>query len=691
MKIRSITLKNFRQFYGEHHLELSVKEDKNITVIHGENGGGKTSILNAFKWVLYEDTDLDTGDKKLLNTRAFTECDEGEEVELSVVLKFEHEEKEYEAIRTQTFRKAGDEQQKIGSAELSLSYLDVIDGYQNDRGNPEVSVKRILPKNLHSYFFFHGENIQNLASVQGSNNVKDAIKNLMGIEIVERACKHLDGGVKSALRAEKKKFASGKDAEILEEIEKLEKKINDCKKENEDHEKNILEANKEIKIIDEKLGDYKQVEKYRNDRLEKQEHISNYKEDIKIFNEQNHAMINARGFQAFMKGSASIVSEELEARRKKGELPYKIKRQFIDDLLSNNKCICGSDLSDGTDYHKHISDFAEKVETADLEEGFMITTSALNNFSEEAEKLKEDLTNNVKAINEKKRKIKKLEEELDQISEKIDSAGVEEVSKLEARRKELTDIDKSCDRKIYNNNEQIKSWSEKVKELDKQYKEEASKSESARLVEKQIELAEAAKDGLSNIISSLSNDIRKNLSEKVKHTVDQILRNEYMAEIDENYSLKFYQHTPRGKSEVPELSSGQKAASALSFIASVINIAKQRFNSSGKHDYFTGGLYPLVMDTPFGNADEDHSVKIARYIPELSDQVIILVSNKNWSEEVDDICRSKIGKEYSLIHYTPNPKENVDSNYERESATGYEYSEFEEGYYGRQGQTAIAV
>ncbi len=691
MKIRSITLKNFRQFYGEHHLDFSVKENKNITVIHGENGGGKTSILNAFKWVLYEDTDLDTGDKKLLSTRAFTECDEGNEIELSVVLKFEHEEKEYEATRTQTFRKSNGDQQKIGSAVLSLSYLDVVDGYQSDRGNPEISVKRILPKNLHSYFFFHGENIQSLASVQGSSNVKDAIKNLMGIEIVERACDHLGGGIRNALKAEKKKYASGKDAAILSEIDALEKKVTDCLKENEDHDKTILEANKEIKIIDEKLGDYKQVEKYRNDRQEKQEHISNYKDDIKTFNEQNRAMINARGFQAFTKDSASIVSEDLEDRRKKGELPYKIKRQFIDDLLSNNKCICGSDLSEGTDYHKHISDFAEKVGTADLEEGFMVTTSALNNFSEEAEKLKEDLTNNVKAINEKKRKIKKLEEELEQISEKIKTAGDEEVGKLEAKRENLINIEKSRDYDRRKNSDLIEDWKKEIKELEKQYKEEASKSEAASMVEDQIELAEAAKEGLSHIISSLSNDIRKSLSEKVKHTVDQILRNEYMAEIDENYSLKFYQHTPRGKSEVPELSSGQKAASALSFIASVINIAKQRFNSSGKHDYFTGGLYPLVMDTPFGNADEDHSVKIARYIPELSDQVIILVSNKNWSEEVDDICRSKIGKEYSLIHYTPNPKENVDSNYERESTTGYEYSEFEEGYYGRQGQTAVAV
>jgi len=90
----------------------------------------------------------------------------------------------------------------------------------------------------------------------------------------------------------------------------------------------------------------------------------------------------------------------------------------------------------------------------------------------------------------------------------------------------------------------------------------------------------------------------------------------------------------------------------------------------------------LVMDTPFGNADDDHSNNIARLIPELADQVIILASNKNWSPEVDRICLLKIGKEYSLVHFSPNPKDGVDPKYERKSASGYEHSKLEEGHYG---------
>lgn len=38
MLIQKIVLNNFRQFYGEQVLHLSTNENKNVTLIHAENG-----------------------------------------------------------------------------------------------------------------------------------------------------------------------------------------------------------------------------------------------------------------------------------------------------------------------------------------------------------------------------------------------------------------------------------------------------------------------------------------------------------------------------------------------------------------------------------------------------------------------------------------------------------------------------
>ena len=71
MKIISLKIKNFRQFYGEQAIEFSTDKEKNITLIHAENGVGKTALLNAIKWCFFEETTLNFSQKdNLLNNYA---------------------------------------------------------------------------------------------------------------------------------------------------------------------------------------------------------------------------------------------------------------------------------------------------------------------------------------------------------------------------------------------------------------------------------------------------------------------------------------------------------------------------------------------------------------------------------------------------------------------------------------------
>ena len=53
MLIDRIKLLNFRAYQGEQELSLSVNPQKHVTIISGQNGFGKTSLLTALVWVLY--------------------------------------------------------------------------------------------------------------------------------------------------------------------------------------------------------------------------------------------------------------------------------------------------------------------------------------------------------------------------------------------------------------------------------------------------------------------------------------------------------------------------------------------------------------------------------------------------------------------------------------------------------------
>ncbi len=65
MLIRKLILHNFRQYIGTQEIEFSTEREKNVTVLIGVNTSGKTTLIRAFEWILYNKNDFD--DKNLLN------------------------------------------------------------------------------------------------------------------------------------------------------------------------------------------------------------------------------------------------------------------------------------------------------------------------------------------------------------------------------------------------------------------------------------------------------------------------------------------------------------------------------------------------------------------------------------------------------------------------------------------------
>ena len=66
MKIDKIILTNFRQYYGENVIDLMTTKEKNIVLLGGKTGYGKTNFLLSLVWCLYgEDiAKIDEGFKK---------------------------------------------------------------------------------------------------------------------------------------------------------------------------------------------------------------------------------------------------------------------------------------------------------------------------------------------------------------------------------------------------------------------------------------------------------------------------------------------------------------------------------------------------------------------------------------------------------------------------------------------------
>ena len=168
MKLLSMELENFRQYYGKQTIEFAAA-DNNITIIFGENGKGKTGIFRALMFALYNATHIqqDNPNEKihLVNLRLLEE-NQGTVCKARVTVLFEHKDKKYEITRTIAGAKRGQNIQER-DGEVKLYTIDEDGNYSPEPVTDRLAVKnimnQILDEDIKDFFLFDGEKIDTLA------------------------------------------------------------------------------------------------------------------------------------------------------------------------------------------------------------------------------------------------------------------------------------------------------------------------------------------------------------------------------------------------------------------------------------------------------------------------------------------------------------------------------------------------
>ena len=106
MIFEELTLTDFRQFAGIQSVKFATDPKKNITVIHGFNGSGKTTILNAFTWLLYGACSPDFEEPDRLESESsFAGLSPGSHLVTEVKAVFRDGERKFTAVRTMSVEK----------------------------------------------------------------------------------------------------------------------------------------------------------------------------------------------------------------------------------------------------------------------------------------------------------------------------------------------------------------------------------------------------------------------------------------------------------------------------------------------------------------------------------------------------------------------------------------------------------
>lgn len=652
MKLKSIKLCNFRQFYGfTPNIQLS-SEPKNTTIIHGNNGAGKTTLLNAFTWVLYEEfTAAFANSEQLVNKRAIQEAIPGKSVEYSVELSFEHDYKLYQ-LKRRCYATKHQNNETIENSESQLFMLIAGDDgcWQHPLEYPDDIIGRILPASLHQYFFFDGERIDHIIRYQKKTGLTEATKELLGIKIFERSAEHLKNARRS-LEEELQNIGDVKTKQLLKQKQTLEQEINAIQ----ERQNIINQAIKEKQDVKQNLGEellaLKGAENLQSTKNNLELDYKETREKLVRLNNRIKQTISSQAYTVLMESLAQRYSNLFDQFHQTQELPNGIKKAFVKNLLNQQYCICGTELIPGTHPHDQVKQWQDKAGSADVEEALIRLHAHTQQLEKQAINFWETVDESQEQITELRRKLTKLETELETVKQQLREYPDQEIKRLQT---ELDTTEKELEELLLEkgrNEIECKQKTEQLETLSKQLDQEKSKEKKHQLAQRRWKATEEAIHCIQKLKADVENRFRVTLEQKVQEIFANISFTPYLPKLDQNYELSLVEKTT-GEEQLVAASTGENQILSLSLIGGIIDRVR---NWSANNTLIApdSSTFPMIMDSPFGSLDEVYRRQVAKALPTIANQLIVLVTKTQWRGEVEQEMNEFIGKQYVLVYFSP--------------------------------------
>lgn len=246
MYFTKVELHNFGIYKGTHEMCLTDKiGERNITLVGGLNGRGKTTFHDAILLALYGKQALKyiqersrSYDKLLLdhiNKHATTD-----ETYVAVTLCLD------DGTELRIKRSWSAKGKKVDQ-QISVEKDGVVDKYLGESWN--YYIEEILPFGIARFFFFNNEKITQLADDTSFEQIKSSIKSAIGVSAIEKAIEHTD----EVIRRKKSALAAFEKSEVYVGYQEVEKQIDEIDKRLEEATRHAHELEKQCETITAKL------------------------------------------------------------------------------------------------------------------------------------------------------------------------------------------------------------------------------------------------------------------------------------------------------------------------------------------------------------------------------------------------------------------------------------------------------
>jgi len=636
MKIDRVELSNFRQYFGKQRISFSTDDIRNVTVVHGVNGAGKTSLFLALNWCLYGEGVENIG--QVISKEAVAQTRHGNIVEAKVEVIFTHDGRRYTASRKLTGQKQADGSvlEAYNIAEFMLLRTPP-SGIVERVQNPIGMMNMILPANVRTYFFFDGEKIDNFARPEQAGEVEKSIYQVLDLDTLTRAMRHLTSAAQN-LRAQLKQTATGDLQKLVEQDEQARAEETRLNQKRDELKREYAAIQTHLEDVNKQLREFEATQELQKRYDELSEQINDSQQQYSIAIKTIRDVIS-RSYLRISSDPIKIALDLLEEKRRRGEIPSNIREQFVNDLLARQICICGRPFSEDDDAHAHLLHLLKNTTSSSLEDDVIDTTGRLRGLLERSDKQANELDSAMKSKVKSQERTEQFEAQRDDIQRQMRVADEQEIRDLSRQREVYSaDLDTNRTGQVRTDME-LEAVRTRIKELEKQIEQAKKGDKKAHSLTRRMELAQKSADQIQAVYGTFASNKRIEIEKETRRIFQSLAwKGEHFQEVrlTEDYQLQVFDRY--GLPARPELSAGERQVLSLSFITAMAMVAQREA--------------PIIMDTPFGRLSSGHREAITLNLPALAPQIALFITDEELRDKARDNIAPRIGAEY-LLRFDP--------------------------------------
>ena len=658
MIIKSITLNNYRLYEGDNTIVFNNKEDKNICLISGENGFGKTTFLHSLIWCLYGRliTEVEAEVRKDIANNGYNAFLKGN-LNNNARARFEAMgDNDKGQIRRRGYTPENEHLKSMTTYFVAIDFADVvipslpctslkvirsydmvtekesvdilIDGVKNELTaeiGSEVFINDfILNKDIARFFFFDSEQIVALAETNTSAERKrlcSAYNEVLGVRKYEELKRNLEN-VRLRFRKKSSDVESrerliallDKQDKLKKEIEEVKQRTSDCEKdlyslraEDESIQLQLMrEGNNtttlEIQRVESVIASAKQKDEEYKKKLKTFIDFAPFAISGKLFQEtrdqleHNFKLNEDKNLQLSKNLVVSDITSDLLLMLSKVAIPQETSFVLQQEILS---------ILD-----KYKGDVSEEqtllpLQEHDYEEFMAVYNNVTTTYKAEFEHLADDYRKNKQILERNSRRLSNINsKESDEL-----------IKNIRSKKNDIEHLISEKDKEIRLTHETLGTLTQELATVSKQVSELSKKVSLDDSDAKKDKVAELLISELSTFLVSLKQEKKFSLERRIKGVLNNLMHKEdFIGRVEviingEDMDIELYTVDDKLINK-DSLSKGEQQLYATSILKALVDES--------------GIQFPVFIDSPLQKFDKSHATKIiTEFYPQISKQVVL--------------------------------------------------------------------